>query len=124
MVSEQPNRAERRRQEKEQAKESENEYGAVAPRSFAECPVCHCPARFTLDALKGEISDDVLKGRSLSLGMMKYLYYTPIYEIELRVIYDSCRRCGAIYTVARDKVKRLRISKPGSGQAGFVIGKG
>jgi len=106
METKKPNRAERRRQEKEAAKQGDQEdYGPAAPRLFTECPVCGCPARFTVEAMKGDLHLETILGKEPALFSFEYIYETPTNTIKLVCVGDSCQRCGAIYTLARDKLK-------------------
>ncbi len=109
-------RAERRRQEKEAAKKGDQEdYGPAAPRVFSECPVCHCPARFTVEAMKGDLHLEDILGKEPALFSFEYIYDTPTGEVKLIVVGDSCQRCGALITLARDKLKgsALVVPRPG-----------
>jgi hypothetical protein len=62
--------------------------------------------------MRGDLNEEQLKKAPPVLGMFRYEYQTPLYDIDLIVVYDSCVRCGTIYTIARDKKKRLRIAAP------------
>ena len=124
MKENQKSRAFRRRREREAAKEPD--YGPVAPRAFDKCPVCGCPARFTVEAMKGDLHMEDILGRRPALGSFEYVYDTPLYAIQLVVIVDCCVGCGAIYTLYRDKVKitpQLAENPPGGGGP-LIIGKG
>lgn len=104
------NRAQRRREQKEGKDKGEGatgaeDYGPAAPRTFDKCPVCGCPARFTVDAMKGDLQIEDIFGKSPALGSFEYRYDTPLYPVRLVCIVDSCVRCGVIYTLARDKIK-------------------
>lgn len=120
-----PSRAERRRQAKEAAKQKEQDYGPVFPRTYDKCPVCGCPARFTVEAMKGDLQLEDIFGKQPALFSLEYIYDTPLYRIKLVVIGDTCVRCGAIYTLARDKLKGIpkigKIPPPGGG---LIIGRG
>ncbi len=123
MVEEQPNRAERRRQEREQPKQDEKDYGPVYPRTYDKCPVCGCPARFTMEAMKGDKPEDILKSKPPALGALEYKYSTPTHDVKLVVVYDTCVRCGALFTIARDKKKSLRLSPSKFGPTVPLIGR-
>ncbi|MBA7714011.1 hypothetical protein ES703_123024 [subsurface metagenome] len=124
-MNEQPSRAERRRQEKEAAKQPPEDYGPAAPRVFTECPVCHCPARFTVEAMKGDFQIEDILGKEPALFSFEYVYDTPTHTITLICVGDSCQRCGAIYTLARDKIKKVNLAIPGRpGPGGLILGKG
>lgn len=118
-------RAERRRQEKEDAKHPPEDYGPAAPRTYDKCPVCGCPARFTVEAMKGDLHLQDIFGKEPALFSFEYVYDTPLYSIKLVVIGDSCVRCGTLYTLARDKLKGTPKGMPkGRGPGGLIIGKG
>ena len=120
-----PSRAERRRQEKEAAKHPPEDYGPAAPRTYDKCPVCGCPARFTVEAMKGDLHLQDIFGKEPALFSFEYVYDTPLYSIKLVVIGDSCVRCGTLYTLARDKLKGTPKGIPkGPGPGGLIIGKG
>ena len=124
-----PNRAKRRRQGKQAAKEAAKQppedYGPAAPRVFTECPVCKCPARFTVEAMKGDLHLQDIFGKEPALFSFEYVYDTPLYSIKLVVIGDSCVRCGTLYTLARDKLKGTPKGIPkGPGPGGLIIGRG
>ncbi len=114
-----PNRAERRRQEKEEAKGkvkatcSECEEGPcdIAPKVFDKCPVCGCPSSFTVKAMEGDLH---IQG-SPALFSFEKLYDTPTDTIRLMAVGASCARCGVFYTLARDKMKRKTIIAPPGG---------
>ena len=118
-----PSRAERRRQAKEAAKQKEQDYGPVFPRTFDKCPVCGCPARFTVEAMKGDLHLEDILGKDPALFSFEYVYDTPLYPIKLIVIGDSCVRCGAFYTLARDKLKG-KPTMPKRPPPGLIIGRG
>jgi len=120
-----PSRAERRRQEKEAAKKgSQEDYGPAAPRTFNKCPVCGCPARFTVEAMKGDLHIEDIRGKQPALFSFEYLYDTPTYQVKLVCVGDSCQRCGALYTLARDKLKGMPLVIPKPPRGGLIIGKG
>ena len=107
-------RAERRRQQKEDTQKGEPEdYGPAAPREFDKCPVCGCPARFTVEAMKGDLQLESILGREPALFSFEYVYETPTHKITLICVGDSCLNCGAIYTLARDKMKGIPLIVPG-----------
>jgi len=116
-----PDRAERRRQEKEAAKQKAHAECAqcdkgpcvIAPRVFTECPVCGCPATFTVEAMKGDLHIEDIRGKQPALFSLEYLYETPNNKVKLVAIGASCARCGVLYTLARDKVKRVPLIIPG-----------
>lgn len=116
-----PGRAERRRLAKEElAKEGkeppgEEDYGPVFPRTYDKCPNCGCPARFTVEAMKGDLHLEDILGKEPALFSFEYIYETPTHKIKLIVVGDSCVRCGAFYTLARDKLKGVPLILPGSG---------
>ncbi|KKL49357.1 hypothetical protein LCGC14_2316340 [marine sediment metagenome] len=122
MTEEHQDRPERRRQEKEAAKQGEQEdYGPAAPRVFTKCPVCGCPARFTVEAMKGDLHIEDILGKEPALFSFEYLYETPTHKIKLVAVGDSCQRCGAFYTLARDKLKGSSLvvpKKPGKDGGG------
>lgn len=121
MVEEQhPNRAERRRQEKA-AKKGSEDYGPAAPRTFDKCPVCGCPARFTVEAMKGDLQIEDILGKEPALFSFEYVYQTPTHKIKLVAVGDSCQRCGAFYTLARDKLKGIPFVKPGGDHPGLIL---
>jgi len=121
MEEKSPDRAERRRQEKEAAKGkvkaecSDCEKGPcdVAPRVFTECPVCGCPATFTVQAMKGDLHIEDIRGKQPALFSFEYLYETPNNKVKLVAVGASCVRCGVFYTLARDKAKSVRLIIPG-----------
>lgn len=116
MENREPNRAARRRLAKEGKDPSvpEEDYGPVA-RVFTECPVCHCPARFTVEAMKGDLHVEDILGKEPALFSFEYIYETPTHKIKLIAIGDSCQRCGAFYTLAREKLKGLPLIIPKGG---------
>ena len=103
-----PSTAERRRMAREGKEEppEEEDYGDVFPRTYDKCPVCDCPARFTVEAMKGDLHLEDILGKEPALFSFEYIYETPTHKIKLIVIGDSCVRCGAFYTLARDKLKQ------------------
>lgn len=115
-----PDRAERRRQEKDAAKPqvkatcTECKEGPcdIAPRTFDKCPVCGCPARFTVKAMAGDLQLEDILGKEPALFSFEYLYDTPTHMIKLIAIGASCARCGVFYTIARDKMKGIPIMVP------------
>jgi len=121
MEEKSPDRAERRRQEKEAAKGklkaecSDCEKGpcVIAPRVFTECPVCGCPATFTVEAMKGDLHLEDIRGKQPALFSLEYLYDTPNNKVKLVAVGASCARCGVLYTLAREKVKRVPLIIPG-----------
>jgi len=122
-VEKRPSRSERRRMAKEGKQPSgevPEDYGPAAPRVFTECPVCHCPARFTVEAMKGDLHLEDILGKEPALGSFEYLYDTPLYPIKLIAVVDSCQRCGAIYTLARDKLKGVPFSLPKNPPGGLI----
>jgi len=115
-----PNRADRRRQEKEEAKGkikatcSDCEEGPcdIAPKVYDKCPVCGCPSTFTVKAMVGDMH---IQGNPALFSFEK-LYDTPTDTIRLVAVGASCARCGVFRTLARDKMKRRTIiAPPGSG---------
>lgn len=117
-------RSERRRQEKEAAKQPPEDYGPVFPRTYDKCPVCGCPARFTVEAMKGDLHIEDILGKEPALFSFEYIYETPAYKVKLVVIGDSCVRCGAFYTLARDKLKGSPLVIPQPPPGGLIIGGG
>jgi len=123
---EKPDRAERRRQEKEDAKQkikaecSDCEKGPcdIAPRTFKECPVCGCPTSFTIEAIKGDLPLKDIEGlmanpgKKPALFSFEYLYDTPNYSVKLVAVGASCARCGVFYTLARDKLRASPLILP------------
>lgn len=120
-----PSRAERRRQEKETAKQAKQEdYGQAAPRVFTKCPVCGCPARFTVEAMKGDLHIEDILGKEPALFSFEYIYETPTHKIKLVAVGDSCQRCGVFYTLARDKLKGIPLvipKKPGGDGPSLIL---
>lgn len=119
----------RRRREQEEAKDpkGKEDYGPVFPRTYEKCPGCGCPARFTVEAMKGDLQIEDIFGQKPALGSFEYVYETPLHVIKLVVIVDSCVRCGMIYTLARDKMRgvpRLDKGPRPPGQGPLIIGKG
>ncbi|GAI71335.1 unnamed protein product [marine sediment metagenome] len=120
MEEKEPNRAERRRQEKEAAKPkvkatcTECKEGPcdIAPKTYDKCPVCGCPARFTIEAMKGDLHLQDIFGRHPALFAFEYLYDTPTYEVKLAAVGASCVRCGVFYTILRDKLKGIPLVVP------------
>jgi len=121
MVEEQhPNRAERRRREKEAAKpkikaeckECKEGPCVIAPKTYDKCPVCGCPATFTVGAMKGDLHIEDIRGKQPALFSFEYLYDTPTYEVKLVAVGASCARCGVFYTIARDKKKGIPLVVP------------
>lgn len=124
MENEQSNRAERRRQEREKGQQPPVDYGPVYPRTFDKCPVCGCPARFTVEALKDDLTPEKLKGSLPMLTSLEYKTETATHFIHLLTLFDSCVGCGAMYTIARDKIKKLKILRSPPGAGGRMIGRG
>ena len=128
-----PDRAERRRQEKEAKKQNPHaecdqcDKGpcGIAPRVFTECPVCGCPATFTVEAMKGDLQIEDIRGKQPALMAFDYLYDTPNYEVKLTAVGASCVRCGVFYTLARAKKKGVPLVVPkrpgGDGGPGGLI---
>jgi len=115
-----PDRAERRRQDKDDAKGkvkatcSDCEEGPcdIAPKVFDKCPVCGCTETFTVKAMEGDMH---LQG-SPALFSFEKLYDTPNFECKLVAVGASCARCGVFRTLARDKMKKINLAiPPGSG---------
>jgi len=100
---------------KEPGPQEPEDYGPVYPRTYDCCPVCHCPARFTVEAMKGDLHLEDILGKEPALFSFEYIYETTTHKIKLIVIGDSCVRCGAFYTLARDKVKRVPLVVPRGG---------
>lgn len=132
MEEKEPNRAERRRQEKEAGKGkvkaecSQCDKGpcVIAPRVFTECPVCGCPATFTVEAMKGDLHIEDIRGKQSALFSFDYLYDTPNYQVKLVAVGASCARCGVFYTLARDKMKGVPLvipKKPGGDHPGLIL---
>lgn len=127
-----PDRAERRRQEKEAAKpkikaeckECKEGPCVLAPRMFDKCPVCGCPARFIVQSMKGDLHLEDIMGKKPGLFSFTYLYDTPTYEVKLVAVGASCARCGVFYTIARDKLKGIPLvvpKKPGGDHPGLIL---
>lgn len=123
MDNEQPNRAERRRQEKEQGKWNEAEWGKLAMREFDKCPTCGCPARFSVEALRGDMPEDRMKVKPPAMSGLQFNYDTPLWHIRLDVVVDCCCKCGTIYTVARSKIKKPQFLTPRGGDSPGLIGR-
>ncbi len=126
-----PNRAERRRQEKEAAKGKSKVTCAeckegpcdLAPKTYDKCPVCGCPATFTVEAMKGDLQLEDILGKEPALFSFEYLYDTPNSELKLVAVGASCARCGVFYTLARDKFKKgplVLLKKPGGDGPGLI----
>lgn len=77
------------------------EYGVVYPREFDKCPVCGCPARFSKEAMKGDLADKDRK--RVALGNIEFICDLDHQRIRLDVVVDSCVQCGVIYTLGRDR---------------------
>jgi len=127
MEENQPNRAERRRQEKEAAQQksaltcNQCEKGpcVIAPKTYDKCPVCGCPTTFTVMAMKG----DMHLQENPALFSMEKIYATPSCNVKLVAVGASCARCGVFYTIAREKLKGLPLAvpkKPGDG-GGLIL---
>jgi len=108
-------RAERRRQKKEQGSWNEEEWGPLAWREFDKCPNCGCPARFTVEAMRGEMSEERLKDKPPAIGAMTFNYDTVLYHYRVDVVVDSCCKCGTIYAIARSKSKKPQVTMPTGG---------
>ena len=106
-----PNRGERRRQEKEQVKWNEAEWGKRDYREFDKCPVCGCPNRYALEAMKGEMPEEQMRAKPPALVSFEYNYEGPISRTKLAVVADSCCKCGAMITIARSKTKQLMVGQ-------------
>lgn len=124
MENEQPDRAERRRQEKQQGKWNEEKWGKMAFREFVECPVCHCQNRYSVEALRGEIPEDKLVNKPPAIGAFEMVYDTALYRIVLSVVVDSCCECGNLITVARSKQKTPLTMLPKGGDMPGLGGPG
>ena len=115
-----PDRAERRRQKKEGKSEcTQCEHGPceIAPRVFTKCPVCGCPARFVVEAIKGDLHLEDILGKEPALFGFEYHYDTPVGA--------CCARCGVFYTIARDKMKGLPGAvPPGGDHHGLFLPRG
>jgi hypothetical protein len=123
MSEDQPDRAERRREQKENPTWNEKEWGPLAWRAFDKCPVCGCKSRYTLEALRSEISPEKLAQKPPALQATQMVYETPFYRTTITVVWDSCCQCGALYTVARGKDKKAIIFKAkGGDMPGMVKG--
>ena len=91
-----PNRADRRRQEKEEAKGkikatcSDCEEGPcdIAHKVFDKCPVCGCPSSFTVKAMASDLH---IQGNPALFSFEK-LYDTPTDTIKLMAVGASCAR--------------------------------
>jgi len=120
MAEEKEPRAERRRQEKEAAKQkvkatcAECKEGPcdIAPKTYDKCPVCGCPARFTVKAMADDLQLEDILGKKPALFSFEYLYDTPTSEVKLVAVGASCARCGVFYTIARDKLKKFPLLVP------------
>jgi len=114
-----PNRAERRRQEKDEAKAkvkatcSDCEEGPcdIAPKVYDKCPVCGCPETFTVKAMAGDMH---IQGNPALFSFEK-IYDTPTDTIRLVAVGVSCARCGVFRTLARDKMRKKTIIAPPAG---------
>jgi len=122
-----PNRAERRRQEKAKPKATCTECKEgpcdLAPKTYDKCPVCGCPATFAVQAMKGDLQIEDILGKEPALFSFEYLYDTPAYELKLVAVGASCARCGVFYTLARDKLKKgplVVLKKPGGDGPGLI----
>ena len=132
MEEKEPNRAERRRQEKDAAKgkvkatctECKEGPCDIAPKTYDKCPVCGCPATFTVQAMKGDLQIEDILGKHPALFSFEYLYDTPNYEVKLVAVGASCARCGVLYTLARSKKKGISLvvpKKPGGDHPGLIL---
>ena len=116
----QPDRAERRRQEKEADKlkvkatctDCEEGPCDIAPKVFPECPVCGCRASFTVKAMADDLQLENILGKEPALFSFEYLYDTPTHQIKLVAVGASCARCGVFRTLARDKMKDISLVAP------------
>lgn len=121
-----PDRAERRRQEKEAAKgkiraecnRCEKGPCVIAPMTFDKCPVCGCPTTFTAEAMRGDIHLQDIEGRVPALFSFEKVYETPSYTLRLVAVGASCAHCGVFYTLARDKMKGVPFVLPGKRRRG------
>lgn len=131
-MEDEPNRAERRRQEKEAAKpkpkavcnECKEGPCEIAPRVFDKCPVCGCPTTFTTQAMKSDVHLQDIGGKQPALFSMEKLYDTPTYNIKLVAVGASCARCGVFFTIARDKIRSISLvapRKPGGRGPGLIL---
>ena len=132
MEEKEPNRAERRRQEKEATKDkvkatcTECKEGPcdIVPKTYDKCPVCGCPSSFTVQAMKGDLQIEDILGKEPALFSFEYLYDTPNMEVKLVAVGASCARCGVFYTLARDKLKKgplIVVKKPGGDGPGLIL---
>jgi hypothetical protein len=116
-----PDRDERRRQEKSQGTWNEEEWGNREYREFPACPVCGCPNRYSLEALRGEVPEDKLLNKPPAIGSFQLSYLTPLHRITLNVVVDSCCKCGALITVARGRKKLPRVMIPRGGDSPQIL---
>jgi len=115
-----PDRAERRRQEKESGQKkikaecSQCEDGpcVIAPKTYDHCPVCGCEARFTVKAMVSDIQLEDILGKEPALFSFEYIYDTPSFQVKLAAVGACCARCGVFYTIARDKMKGIPMMLP------------
>ena len=81
-MEERLDRAGRRRQEREAAKgkgtctECEEGPCDIAPKTYDKCPVCGCPATFTVEAMKGDLHLEDIRGKQPALFSFDYIYET------------------------------------------------
>ncbi len=91
--------------EKKPSTWNEAEWGPLAYKVFTECPHCGCPARYSVEALRGEMPEEKMQAKPPAIGSFEYIYDTALYRIKLTVVLDSCCQCGTLYTVARSRRK-------------------
>lgn len=103
---------------------NEEEWGPLAYREFVECPVCHTPNRFSVEALRGDFPEARMKTKPPAMGSLEFIYDTPLYRIRLAVVVDSCCKCGALITIARSKTKTpLTFKQTGGDMPGMMRGR-
>ena len=117
MNEDQPNRAARRRAEREDPDRAEHST-LVLPKTFDECPICGETGRFTVEAMKGDLQLQDILGKEPALFSFEYYYDTPLYPIKLICIGDVCVKCGIPRIIAMDKVKGKpevpKLHRPGA----------
>lgn len=88
----------------------QEDYGPVYPRTYDRCPVCNCPERFT----EAAVHKDGVTGTNPALFKLTYKYRDFTGRmVNLALVGDSCRRCGVLRTICRDRgtASGLRIGR-------------
>lgn len=95
--------------------EIDGEQVLLYPRYFDKCPVCGCKSVYSKEAMKEEIDPKKLESNPPIVSQFVVDYKHGIYQYRVNCIFDTCAKCGLVYTVYRDKISRVDpniLSKP------------